>query len=233
MEFTPSCRFPLQAGGTEPKHGSPRESGGTLIREGGRLPCCPKSGRLALPREKFILYAYNPRYESPAGESDLRAAYRAWRSKERILQQWDLFLSKYASPTLIGVYKRGLPPAQQEELLRALDKLQQETAMIVPEEVQVSALEFKQSGAESFAQAVAHHNAEIAKSILGETLTTDEGQRVGSLALGQVHLKVLQTQLRALRAELAERVMYDQLICPLVRLNFGDAPVPRFVWEED
>jgi phage gp29-like protein len=86
--------------------------------------------------------------------------------------------------------------------------------------VQVSALEFKQSSAESFAQAVAHHNAEIAKSILGETLTTDEGQRVGSLALGQVHLKVLQTQLRALRAE-------------LVRLNFGDAPVPRFVWEED
>ena len=29
MEFTPSCRFPLLAGGTEPKHGSPREAGGT------------------------------------------------------------------------------------------------------------------------------------------------------------------------------------------------------------
>jgi len=193
----------------------------------------PDGRQLTLPREKFILYAYNPRYESPAGESDLRAAYRAWRSKERILQQWDLFLSKYASPTLIGVYKRGLPPAQQEELLRALDKVQQETAMIVPEEVQVSALEFKQSGAESFAQAITHHNAEIAKSILGETLTTDEGKRVGSLALGQVHLQVLQTQLRALRAELAERVMHDQLIRPLVRLNFGDAPVPRFIWEEN
>lgn len=70
----------------------------------------PNGTELTLPREKFILYAYNPRYESPAGESDLRAAYRAWRSKERILQQWDLFLSKYASPTLIGVYKRTLPP---------------------------------------------------------------------------------------------------------------------------
>ena len=105
--------------------------------------------------------------------------------------------------------------------------------MIVPEEVQVSALEFKQSGAESFAQAVTHHNAEIAKSILGETLTTDEGQRVGSLALWQVHLKVLQTQQRALRAELAERVMHDQVIRPLVQLNFGDAPSPRFVWEEE
>lgn len=193
----------------------------------------PNGERLTLPREKFILYTYNPRYESPAGESDLRAAYRAWRSKERILQLWDLFLAKYASPTLIGVYKRGLPPAQQEELLRALDKVQQETAIIVPEEVKVDALEFKQAGAESFAQAVALHNAEIAKSILGETLTTDEGQRVGSLALGQVHLKVLQTQLRALRADLAERVMQDQVIRPLVQLNFGDAPAPRFVWDEE
>jgi len=27
--------------------------------------------------------------------------------------------------------------------------------------------------------------------------------------------------------------MHDQLIRPLVRLNFGDAPTPRFVWEED
>ncbi|MCX7925168.1 MAG: DUF935 domain-containing protein [Fimbriimonadales bacterium] len=193
----------------------------------------PTGERLVLPREKFVVYAFNPRYESPAGESDLRAAYRAWRSKERVLQLWDLFLAKYASPTLIGVYKRGFPPAQQEELLRALDKVQQETAIIVPEEVKVDALEFKQSGAESFAQAIAFHNAEIAKSILGETLTTDEGQRVGSLALGQVHLKVLQTQLRALRADLAERVMQDQVIRPLVQLNFGDAPAPRFVWEEE
>jgi phage gp29-like protein len=193
----------------------------------------PDGRRLALPRDKFILYAYNARYESPAGESDLRAAYPHWRSKQRILQMWDLFLAKYAAPTLIGVYRRGLPPSQQEELLRALDRLQQETAMVVPEEVEVRALELKQSGADSFAEAITYHNAEIAKSLLGETLTTDEGQRVGSLALGQVHLKVLQTQLRALRADLAERVMQDQVIRPLLHLNFGSAPEPRFLWEED
>ncbi len=193
----------------------------------------PNGERIALPREKFILYAYNARYESPAGESDLRAAYTHWRSKQRILQMWDLFLAKYASPTLIGVYRRGLPPSQQDELLRALDRVQQETAMVVPDDVEVRALELKQSGADSFAEAITYHNAEIAKSLLGETLTTDEGQRVGSLALGQVHLKVLQTQLRALRADLAERVMQDQVIRPLIQLNFGSAPEPRFVWEDE
>ena len=32
--MTPSCRFPLLAGGTEPLRGSPREAGGNL-KEGG------------------------------------------------------------------------------------------------------------------------------------------------------------------------------------------------------
>ncbi len=192
----------------------------------------PDGRTLALPREKFVLYAYNPRYESPTGESDLRAVYPHWQSKQRILKLWDLYLAKYTSPTLVGTYKRNLPPAQQDELLRALDKVQQETALVVPEDVKVEALEYKQGGADSFASAIAYHNAEIAKALLGETLTTDEGQRVGSLALGQVHLKVLQTQLRALRADLAERVMQDQIIRPLLWLNFGAVPEPRFVWDE-
>lgn len=192
----------------------------------------PNGETLALPREKFILYAYNARYESPFGESDLKAVYPHWRAKQRILQMWELFLAKYASPTLIGTFKRTLPPAQQDALLNALDRVQQETAIVVPEEVKVEALDYKQGGADSYAQAITYHNAEIAKAILGETLTTDEGQRVGSLALGQIHFKVLQTQLRALRADLAERVMQDQVIRSLLQLNMPNAPAPRFVWDE-
>jgi len=192
----------------------------------------PAGETLSLPREKFILYAYNARYESPVGESDLKAVYPHWRAKQRILQMWELFLAKYASPTLIGSYKRTLPPAQQDALLKALDRVQQETAIVVPEDVKVEALDYKQGGADSYAQAITYHNAEIAKAILGETLTTDEGQRVGSLALGQVHLKVLQTQLRALRADLAERVMQEQVIRPLIQINMPNAPEPRFVWDE-
>jgi len=192
----------------------------------------PDGRILSLPREKFVLYTYNPRYESPFGEPDLRAAHGHWRSKHHILKFWDIYLAKYASPTLMGTYKRGVPKTMQDDLLQALDRVQQETAIIVPEEVQIHALEFGQGGADSYAEAITYHNAEIAKSILGETLTTDEGQRVGSLALGKVHFEVLQTQLKSLRSDLAERVMMDQVIRPLVRLNFGDVPAPLFVWQE-
>lgn len=192
----------------------------------------PDGRILRLPREKFVLYTYNHRYESPFGEPDLRAAYTHWRSKHHILKFWDIYLAKYASPTMLGIYKRGLTQTMQDDLLQALDRVQQETAIIVPEEIQVKALEFGQGGADSYAQAITYHNAEIAKSILGETLTTDEGQRVGSLALGKIHFEVLQTQLKSLRSDLAERVMMDQIIRPLVALNFGDVSAPVFVWQE-
>ena len=35
--MTPSCRFPLLAGGTEPLRGSPREAGGTEEEQSGTL----------------------------------------------------------------------------------------------------------------------------------------------------------------------------------------------------
>ncbi|MFX8938131.1 hypothetical protein ABTN00_21005, partial [Acinetobacter baumannii] len=54
------------------------------------------------------------------------------------------------------------------------------------------------------------------------------GRRVGSLALGKVHLQVLLLQLEAVRRELADTVMTEQVIRPLVELNFGPGNVPRF-----
>lgn len=80
-------------------------------------------------------------------------------------------------------------------------------------------------------EAVEFHNREMVRSILGQTLTTDEGKRVGSLALGKVHLQVLLLQLEAVRRELADTVMTEQVIRPLVELNFGKAELPRFEFE--
>jgi hypothetical protein len=52
--MTPSCRFPLRAGGTEPLRGSPREAGGTYgggaIRNFGcAISITKKEGKRNLP----------------------------------------------------------------------------------------------------------------------------------------------------------------------------------------
>jgi phage gp29-like protein len=181
-----------------------------------------------LPPEKFLLYTYMPRYESPFGTSDLRAAYRHWWSKDIILRFYNVYLEKYGSPTVVGAYTRGTPKSQQDDLLKVLDKIQQETAIVLPEDIKVELLEAQRGGDSGYLQAIEYHDRQIAKSILGQTLTTDEGMRYGSFALAKVHLDVLRMTLEKTKRDVEESVMQEQLIRRLVSYNFGPRPCPTF-----
>ena len=70
---------------------------------------------------------------------------------------------------------------------------------------------------------------EMAKAVLGQTLTSDQG-RVGSQALGKVHNEVRHDILEADAKHVASVITRD-IVAPLVRYNFGDsADVPAFVF---
>ena len=181
-----------------------------------------------LPPEKFVIYSYMPRYESPYGTSDLRAAYKHYWSKDVLTRFLNLYLEKYGSPTAKGTYKRGTPRTAQEELLNVLDKIQQETAVVIPEDVQIELLEAQRGGEAGYLQALEFHDKQIAKAILNQTLMTDEGVRVGSFALAKVHLDVLKMCLRRLKRDLEESVMREQVIKRLVDFNFNVNAYPTF-----
>lgn len=181
-----------------------------------------------LPGEKFLVYTYMPRYESPYGTSDLRAAYRHWWSKDIILRFYNVYLEKFGSPTVVGAYSRGTPKSHQDDLLRVLDKIQQETAIVLPDDIKVELLEAQRGGDSGYLQAIEYHDRQIAKSILGQTLTTDEGMRYGSFALAKVHLDVLRMTLEKVKRDIEESVMQEQLIRRLVSYNFGQVRCPKF-----
>ena len=184
--------------------------------------------RTDLPTDKFIIYTYMPGYELPHGQSDLRAAYKHWWSKEVVMKFWNMYLEKFGMPTAKGKYRRGTPKSQQEELLKVLDKIQQETAIVVPEDVTIELLEAQRGGEAGYREAVEFHNKQIAKAILGQTLSSDEGTRVGSLALAKVHMEVLYFYLEKLKRDLEETVMREQLVRRLVGFNFAGGRCPRF-----
>jgi phage gp29-like protein len=181
-----------------------------------------------LPPEKFLIYKYQSRYESPYGMSDLRAAHRHWWSKEMILRFYNIYLEKYGSPTVKGAYTRGTPKNQQEDLLKVLDKIQQETAIVLPDDIKVELLEAQRGGESGYLQAIEYHDRQIAKSILGQTLTTDEGMRYGSFALAKVHLDVLRMTLEKVKRDLEETVIQEQLLRRLTDYNFTEGRCPIF-----
>lgn len=192
----------------------------------------PGRSEVRLPREKFIIYAYNRRYHQPMGESDLRAAHSHWKVKRELIRQWSAHLEKYASPTVLGRFRRGLPEDAQTALLDALERLQRQAAVVHPDDVEISLLDAGREARSSYLEAIDYHNREIARAILGETLTTDDSRKVGSLALGKVHLQVLVMQLAGLRKDLQETVMNEQVIRPLIDLNYGGGPYPSFKFDE-
>lgn len=183
---------------------------------------------VTLPPDKFVLYSYMPRYESPYGTSDLRAAYKHYWSKDILMRFMNLYLEKYGSPTAKGSYKRGTTKASQEELLQVLDKIQQETAIVIPEDVQIELLEAQRGGEAGYLEAIEFHDKQISRAILCQTLITDEGTRAGSYALAKIHLDVLKMCLRKLKRDLEESVMSEQVIKRLVDYNFKTSSYPKF-----
>ncbi|MCC6483813.1 MAG: DUF935 family protein [Armatimonadetes bacterium] len=181
-----------------------------------------------LPVEKFIIYTYMPTYADPRGRSDLRSCYRHWWTKDVILRFFASYLERFGSPVVKGTYRRGATRAQQEDLLRILDRIQQETAIVIPEDVTVDLLQAGLQGEKGFLEAIAYHDRQMAKAILGETLTQEEGLRTGALALAKVHQDTLKLRLQKIKRDLEETVAREQILRPLTRLNFAGAAVPRF-----
>lgn len=191
----------------------------------------PGEATRELDPARFLIYVNRSAYGRPKGRSDLEAAYGHWQAKQALLSAWRSYLDRLGLPTLLGKFDATTSPEDRAALLAALANLHQSKSLVLPKEIEVDSLGGDREPSSTFLEAVEYHNREIARAILGQTLTTDEGRRVGSLALGKVHLQVLLLQLEAIRLELADTVMTEQLIRPLVEMNLGDAPVPRFVFD--
>ena len=184
-----------------------------------------------LPREKFVLYTYMPSYEDPRGRSDLRPCYRHWWVKDVVQRFLAVHLERHGSPVVKGTYRRGATRQQQEELLRVLEGIRQETAIVVPEDVTVELMEAASRGESGYLDTLTYHDRQIAKAILGETLTQEEGSRTGALALARVHQDTFRHRVDKVRRDLEETVMRSQVLRALTVLNFPGARVPRFSLE--
>ncbi len=187
----------------------------------------------AYPPDKFLRFRWLPLYASPLGQSDLRAAYKPWQVKQQLLVWWAKYLEKFGMPTVTGTYdpNRGYGPDQQRELLAIVAQVHNESAVVLPSDMHLGLLETARAQSAGFADAIEYLDRAIAKSILGQTLTTDSpAGGGGSYALGSVHRDVLGFYVQKLQRDLSETVIGAQLFAPLVALNFGPAAArPLFV----
>lgn len=132
-------------------------------------------------------------------------------------------------PWRIGKYKGSASFEDIQGLITALQNLTSNGIATHSDRVEIG-IEWPQRGRGArpeHAVLAEFIGSEMSKAVLGQTLTTETGER-GARSLGEIHDRVRKDIMENDARQVASTIERD-LIVPLVRLNFGDkAPIPSF-----
>lgn len=181
-----------------------------------------------LPVNKFIIYVYQKEFGNWYGTSDLRAAYRAWWSKDNIIKFWNIYLERFGSPLAVGKYKTNNPNSITN-LKTILEKLQSKTSITFREgEFDISLLEPQRRSTADYEAALNFYNRSIARSILIPDRLMAAGE-TGAYSQAKIHFDIFLWVVQKLRQDIEEIVMEEQLIRRLVGWNFQNVKaLPKF-----
>lgn len=139
------------------------------------------------------------------------------------------FLEIYGLPVRLGKYPTGAGDEEKRRLLQAVVEIGHNAAGIIPMGTEID-FESASAGTDvPFKVMLERMDAIQSKIIVGQTLTSGEGQH-GTQALGNVHNEV-RLDILAADAELISGTLTSQLVAPMVLLNLAGANprrLPRF-----
>lgn len=141
----------------------------------------------ALPAKKFWTTSWGAdNDDDPYGLGLAHQLYWPVFFKKQGLGFWLRALEKYGAPSTVVKYPAGSDASIRDQALNVARRLRLDGAAAVPETMMVQLLEAAR-GTVDQATFLRQMNAAIAKIILGQTMTTDDG---ASLSQSQVHMEV-------------------------------------------
>lgn len=180
------------------------------------------------PIEKFLLYSFQKKYENVFGTARLRSLYQWWWVKQTMIRAMGVYMEKFGLPIPVGTYPKHFDKNQQDEFLTSLTKLRIEHAITMPDGTKVDFKEATGKGSEAFLSIIEKADAQIAKVVMGQTLTSGAGKTTGSSkgegggvgTLGSVQFDILVMYLDYLALDLSTGPMAT-LIKRIVDFNFS------------
>jgi phage gp29-like protein len=175
----------------------------------------------ALPPRKFITFTYGDS-DNPYGRGlGQRIWWPVWFKKNGI-KFWMIFLEKFGMPTVKGKYPSGTDKAMQDRLMEAIEAIQTDTGIKIPDSMDIEFLEAARAGTASYESLCEYMDKQISKAVLGQTAST-EGTP-GKLGNDKLQGDVLQAGIEA-DADLLDGCFNDNLIKWIVDYNFPGVTV--------
>lgn len=204
-----------------------------------RVPVPASLGsHVRFPANKFLLGIWKMKSGHPVGAAMLRLLGFYWTAKNFT---WEWFLNfgqLFGVPLRWATYDPNISPADRAELLDFLDGMGSAAYGAFPAGTTIDIKDPARSGTDNPQTALLDRVDRIYDLlILGQTLTSEVGSTGGNRALGQVHESVLDA-VKIGCADWVARLLNQQLIRAICRLNFGDTNecpslLPALAGEED
>lgn len=179
-----------------------------------------------LPARKFWALAIGASHaDEPYGRGLAHNLYWPVWFKRQGARFWALFLEKFGAPTAVGKFGDNTSEADRQKLLDACQAVQTDSGVILPQAMSIELLEASRGGTATYEQWMAHWDRAIAKVVLGQTMTTEDGS---SRSQAEVHMDVRSDLVRA-DADLVCQSANRTWVRWLVDLTLPGAAYPR-VW---
>jgi len=182
---------------------------------------------IALPLRSMIIHRHwcYSNFMDPYGTGLGRQLYSLVEFRRTLMSFWLQYADKHTTPTAVGKFSLGTPEDEVNALFTALQRLGQETAIVVPDEMDISWLE-SQGRSEVYEKLIEYVDQQISFVINGENTVGQETGNVGSYARDQISDSVRMRKAKAFSEELDE-TLNATLIRWIVELNYPGAPIPR------
>ncbi len=161
--------------------------------------------------------------DEPYGRGLGHALFGPVWMKRQGAKYWGIFLEKFGAPTVVGHFHEGTSPEERARLLAAAEAVVSQMAVTLPEGVTLEFLEAKRGGAADYETWMHYWDSAIAKIVLGQTMTTDNGS---SQSQANVHWDVRQDIVEA-DADLIDASASDTWVRWLTEMNFPGVEPPR------
>jgi len=181
-----------------------------------------------MPPENFWVVSMGASHDdNPYGEGLAHSLYWPVFFKRNGIKFWMIHLEKFSMPTAVA--KLNNAQYQDEEkrgqALEIIDAIQADSGVVIPEDFVIELLEATRSGSVDYEGLKGAMDAAIAKIVLSQTMTTDNGS---SRSQAEVHQGVKEELIKS-DADLVCASFNDQVVKRLIAWNFPNAKPPK-VW---
>ncbi|CAM5764702.1 DUF935 domain-containing protein [Bosea minatitlanensis] len=165
---------------------------------------------------KFITHVPLLKMGLPARNGLARVGAWSFMLKSFSMRDWAQFLEIYGMPLRLGKYSPGSSADDRAVLLSAVRNLGRDAAAIIPIGMEIDLIETKGFSDKPFESNVRFIDEQVSKLVIGKPGDGTASSKAGEEVLDKVRADIRKSDARDLQLTLME-----QLIRPVVDLNFG------------